>query len=823
VLVGRVAELATAVQVLDSGRSLVVTGEAGAGKSALLSQALEEIDASVLAGQCFRSLAWRAALPLQQALGQLLPVGDPAWTAQWLAQACRQSVLRLDDLQWADPLTLAVVSLLPVSTPFVATVRLGDPGTEGALDALRMPDAYVLEVGPLTDEAATELAMRAHPRLRQAEARTLAERCGGNPLLIQELGADQEPSTGLRRSVTGRLRRVGSEAWRGFALLSLADEPLPQEWLPESSTLVAAGFAVLIEGMVHPRHRLLAEVVAAELAEAPADERNSLQLDLARRAEQGGDLALAARGLCAAGERTRALRFALLAAEQTVRPGERASLLHLAAGCAEATEAADLATRAVGELVMAGDYTSADTLLQRLPDLIGAHWSGLVGRVRWQLGDDAGALSAFEAGLAVAQPGTRDAVLLQAEHARAVLLGEGDAVRGLELARAAVAQAETLGIEEARAYAVLGTAEHFSGLDGSHHLSQAVELAARDNDVMVEFTSANNLIAVYESDGRPAEARALAERFASRADQLHMRQWQQQMRAMGLNVAMHHGDYDPIVTEVPRLLTGVLDRRTRDQLEVTLSLALVDLGRHEAALEHLNAALEACVDDHVGRGNLLWVRAEAHLWAGDPSAARNDCLAALADAPLAGPSLFPILTLAHARLQLGEPLEPQAWPAPHVPLLAGAPHELDGLVAQANGDHAAAGLSFTRAASAWAGHHRRGELRCRWLAADVDSDSESARQSLVALEQELADAGLAPLLRRVQRSLRSRGVRTATSRGRIGDLTAREREVLDLVAEGLSTEAIAARLGLTRHTVASHIVSARARLGANTRWQAANG
>jgi len=54
-----------------------------------------------------------------------------------------------------------------------------------------------------------------------------------------------------------------------------------------------------------------------------------------------------------------------------------------------------------------------------------------------------------------------------------------------------------------------------------------------------------------------------------------------------------------------------------------------------------------------------------------------------------------------------------------------------------------------------------------------------------------------------------------------GEPTARERQVLDLVADGLSSRAIAGQLGLSVLTVDSHVRSAMATLGAPTRLAAA--
>jgi DNA-binding NarL/FixJ family response regulator len=51
-------------------------------------------------------------------------------------------------------------------------------------------------------------------------------------------------------------------------------------------------------------------------------------------------------------------------------------------------------------------------------------------------------------------------------------------------------------------------------------------------------------------------------------------------------------------------------------------------------------------------------------------------------------------------------------------------------------------------------------------------------------------------------------------------LTAREREILQLLAEGLSLEAIAERLVLSAETVRTHVRNSRRKLGARTRTEA---
>jgi NarL family two-component system response regulator YdfI len=54
----------------------------------------------------------------------------------------------------------------------------------------------------------------------------------------------------------------------------------------------------------------------------------------------------------------------------------------------------------------------------------------------------------------------------------------------------------------------------------------------------------------------------------------------------------------------------------------------------------------------------------------------------------------------------------------------------------------------------------------------------------------------------------------------VGDLTAREIEVLRMLAEGLGNKQIASRLGVTDHTIKFHISSILGKLGASTRTEA---
>ena len=143
-------------------------------------------------------------------------------------------------------------------------------------------------------------------------------------------------------------------------------------------------------------------------------------------------------------------------------------------------------------------------------------------------------------------------------------------------------------------------------------------------------------------------------------------------------------------------------------------------------------------------------------------------------------------------------------PIPHA-LPAPCRHELEG--------------ELSAAAAAWAA------LGCGYQQALVllGGDEADLRQALALLDE----LGAAPAARIARQRLRARGVRdvprgrnTRTRDDPLG-LTAREREVLDLLAERLSNRDIAQRLHRSERTVENHVAALLAKLGVRTRAEAA--
>jgi DNA-binding CsgD family transcriptional regulator len=128
------------------------------------------------------------------------------------------------------------------------------------------------------------------------------------------------------------------------------------------------------------------------------------------------------------------------------------------------------------------------------------------------------------------------------------------------------------------------------------------------------------------------------------------------------------------------------------------------------------------------------------------------------------------------------------------------------------------------AADLWAPHFLRHELRCRWGAGEAFRRAGRLAEAIRLLEhvEERAERHrFAPLLHRIQRSLRLAGARRSAPRQVDGLVTAREREILALVAKGLTNPEIARRLGISVATVADAIASASRKLRAKGRAQAA--
>ncbi|WP_421118264.1 LuxR C-terminal-related transcriptional regulator [Aquihabitans daechungensis] len=826
-LVGRQEELETLRELIEKARPVVLVGPAGIGKSTLARAALAE-RGPFREGGALATLSWSPFLVFRRVL-RATPAELPAGVAGAVVHQGPSPVL-LDDLQWADDASLETVALLVGQIPLVATVRSGEEESERVAQALALIGAERIDLAGLTDESAAELAASLHPGLGAPERERLVAVAAGNPLLLGELPKGPDAAPGLVSTLLGRLRALDPPARSAMERLAVLGHAAPADVLgPGAEDLVPAGLARRVDDRFEVHHSLLAEVIADELgAQADQVRRDLLPLvDLPERAHL----------LAEVGDRAAARAAALEASEEETDRRRRATMLVLAIECASdldaehRIEAARLFT-AVSEPAAARALCAVDGREELDPLMRGglfaaeaeAAWlqgrpdemAELVGRA---LDDLQGTGTAFEA-----------AVLAGSTVLQTFVDLDGRPV--LERARAAVRLADEVGAEQLYTRTRLASVLLTAGEPGWAELyDEVIERAVVEGDRHLRRTAVTSqtLGLWITGDARRAEEVARTELLIEPPDGFdeHWLSVASYAAMLGLLVGRPRQE---IVDEFAPLLDRWPGHRARPFLESAVVLAHADLGQHREATARLEGVDERAGADPQARSIAGWARADAAWSAGRAS----DALAAAEDVLALGVGDYPSavqgrLVGAHAALELGVPLVGPA-PAGVLPAWQAAPGEWAALVAAHAGrvDEAIAG--FLDAAAGWAGNDVRSEGRCRWAAGSLAAaEGRADAPDLLLAAEATADAhGLDPILVRSRRSLRSIGVarRAATVEG-IAGLTGREAAVLELVAEGRTSAAIAAELGVESSTVDSFVRSAMRKLGVSTRmaaavqWQAA--
>ena len=257
-VVEREAELAAVDDALSDvvgGRSriLVIEGEAGMGKTTLvraLAARAASLGLEVAWGACHDDADTPALWPWIQALRALdidvaaPPGSDVFGHLDSLAGGLTRRSLDgpvvcvLEDLHWADPTSLRMLSFLSVElhdSPVLVVVTARSDEARAALDpavaaALRHPGALHLPLRPLTPDGTQELA-HAVAGGRLPATPELHVRTGGNPLFVAELarllaaegeGAGIPP--GVREVIARRLGRLPEDANSLLVLAAVAGD-----------------------------------------------------------------------------------------------------------------------------------------------------------------------------------------------------------------------------------------------------------------------------------------------------------------------------------------------------------------------------------------------------------------------------------------------------------------------------------------------------------------------------------------------------------------------------------------------------------------------
>ncbi len=695
-LIGRESELTAVIRRLTEGRSVVVVGEAGAGKTSLIREAVAVTGGASFEGVGLATLDWLPYLPLSRALGRAVPAeGDRAAIAALVRDEVDDGTLVLDDLHWADSDTLATLEHLS-SLNILAAIRVGDPGTDRALTAAEAAGFQQVPLGRLMDSAARELVELANPELTADRVAAVLDRAHGNPLLLEELArAGGEPTATLRITISARLRRFEPPVRDAVARLALLGRPATNAELEaDVGPLLDAALVVEAEGRYALRHALLGEAALAELA---AEQLASLHSRLARLVEAPGE---AARHHYEAGELEQARGAALRAAEQATRPAERARHLALAARCGGVGLDADrLRLRAAAALSEAGEHQSAIDVLELVdsdtPE-VRAEVELCLGTATVATEGHATGVEHFDRGLAQVtadRPDLEAALLL--ERARTLLYAEWGTEAALEAAAVASLRAEQEGLREAEALLVLAMAQYVAGSRECFATAERARAAARaEDDHHSELRAGALLGSAHESFGDSAASYALIGELIERARDLHQLGLEAELLYYRGHLEMlYRGDYPAAIEIYEQILADPAAIGVAAGTSYAMyGLALTDIGRMTDARRVLAEGL-ARAGNPADRLLLLCHDAERERLAGNPGRAVELGEQALEADPVNPNRAMAWVVLNWARFEAG--LEPRREEVEiRYPVTQAVASEVDALIAMAAGRYKEAERGF---------------------------------------------------------------------------------------------------------------------------------
>ncbi|GLZ79185.1 hypothetical protein Afil01_39920 [Actinorhabdospora filicis] len=780
---------------------VIITGAPGAGRTTMLRRVAAGYRGPVHVGGGLAILNTSPGLALARAVRAKLPVDDIALCTEAVRSRVRGGLLVIDDLQWADPVTLAVLPLLAAHCRVVAALRTPHRLPEEAM--ARLSGALRLPAPALSAEQAENLAQATAPGLSRVTVRSIAERSGGNPLAVIALARHAQASPGtdpakdaeadgernVAHHIATALADLPRPARTAMAALGLLGRPAATRLLgPGAPDLITAGLVTETDGVAAPASPYVAEVAAGMLS---GEERAGLHR---RLAELSGDDAQAARHLAAAGDDAAAQQRALVAAKAATTAGERADLLLLACGLPGAEPAPAVRLAAARLALTVGRPRAALRAL-------GGHEEGddaLLARAEAHvhLGETAAATGAL-AGLTEPHAPAADRIVLLSALAgpgeHAALVAEITARHGAEPAhpglRAALAAAHA----------------HARRPGWESALAGAAALAGSAGDDLSARWSAWLLVETLVADGRLGEAAVVAQRAAAACAGDLAYSWQTRFLAAELWCRALHGDgLDEVTQRAGDLIDRTLPAAAHGYAAAAAALADADTGALRAA-RHRLAGVPAVPPS--AAAVVEWVARETAWLDNQPERAGADGHTAA----------VPIVDgLARITAQWA------AFDGAHAAESESETPYPDAVTATLSAWRSASAEDFTAAAGAWQDLSLRERVRCLLAAGLHATSAEDATPPLLAAEELADSSGLVVLAGRARRALRRHHVRRDRRGARAGDdLTDREREVLRLVAEGEPTRRIAGQLGISAETVETHIRAGMRKLGARTRTEAA--
>jgi len=911
VLVGRETELAaieTAYRQVGGGEAttVLVTGEAGIGKSRLVTSAIARLPetALVLTGGCLElgsgGTPWLPFVAVMRGLLRSwgadrlraeLPADGTALADWWpelglsrvdggqvrlfeeflslLGRAARDQpvVLVVEDLQWADVSSRELFAYLARNLAdrrvlLVGTIRSGElvPGhpTRQLLGELgRRADVVRVELASLErrEVAALLAALDGHP-VDPVVVREIHQRSDGNPLFVEALrSSGAAAGGGLNDLLLDRVADLAPDARHLLAAIAVAGAEVPDVILAEVlerpsdealRELVERHQVVVRDTVYAVRHDLIREAVYGALlpGERRRLHRRYATAISARDTDGDYQAAALAEHWAAAGEHGRALTAAWRAAAVAGRqfayddqlnlldkvltlwpevesPETLTGVSHvdvLAAGVEAAYSAgrADWGVRRSAEALAEMDIVAEPTRAAR--------FLGLQGLLQNRLGESG--QESLEQAVALVPEGADDRLRSRLLAWLAFVLCVADAPDGAKpVARQAYDLAERVDDDGLRAAALLPLA-YVDDAEGKTEsalvdYARCEELALRAGDhslclTAVQWSTIGLVLdaRIEEAVQRNAYGQQLAERWGlvrSRGSMLA------QNRAYGL---FHLGRWDEALDVIDDALADAPPPRYVAALKYVAAQIAVRRGDFGHARRLLDEAEELCGDARPFEPMVLNVRIMMAGLEGDAVGARQLLERAIAH-PVwngydAGWFLLSVAqtgdrrALPEIRKLLSAEVSVRASTAA---VLCSADAAEDGSVA-----------SWLRAVAAWRAIgelYQLADALTGLAAAEVaERNDKGAREALAEARAIATELRAAPLLARIAGLADRAGLDAEARPARAFGLTARELEVLQVLAQGLSNAEIARKLFVSGNTVATHVARVLRKLGAASRTEA---